>query len=142
MNLIKKINLWQIAGTLSIVGVILASYLLYSFYNPKPNLICDINDKVNCQAITSGTLATFANIPVSLVGLIGYAVILFSALTKRKKLMLGMSTFGMLFCLRLTILEVFFVKILCPVCIACQTVMLLVFVISIVVNLKRKSGKS
>jgi len=139
---LEKINLWQVVGTLSIVGVILASYLLYSFYNPKPNLICDINDRINCQAVTSGSLATFASVPVSLVGLIGYAVILFSALTKRKKLMLGMSAFGMLFCLRLTILEVFFVKILCPVCIACQTVMLLIFVISIVLNLKRKSGKS
>lgn len=137
MEVVKKINLWQVAGTLSIVGVILASYLLYSFYHPKPNLICDINDKVNCQAVTSGSLATFANVPVSLVGLIGYAMILFSALTKRKKLMLGMSIFGMLFCLRLTILEVFFIKILCPVCIACQTVMLLLFVISVVLNIKK-----
>jgi len=137
MNLTKKINLWQVAGTLSIVGVILASYLLYSFYNPKPNLLCDINDKVNCQAVTSGSLATFASVPVSLIGLVGYAAILFSSFTKRKKLMLGMSVFGMLFCLRLTILEVFFVKILCPVCIACQTVMLLVFTISVVLNIKK-----
>lgn len=115
---------------LSLVGIILASYLLYNFYNPKPVLFCDINDKVNCQAVISGSLSTFAGVPVSLVGLIGYGVILFAGLTKRAKLAFGASIFGMIFCLRLTILEIFFIKVICPVCLACQIVMLLLFLIS------------
>ena len=132
----KKIWFYLMAA-LSFLGIILASYLLYNFYNPKPALFCDINDKVNCQAVISGSLATFAGVPVALVGLIGYAVILFSSLTQRHKLALFMSSFGMIFCLRLTILEIFFIKVVCPVCLACQTVTFFLFIISLFLSLKK-----
>lgn len=123
---------------LSAVGIVLATYLLYNFYAVVPSTICDISPSLNCGAVTKGTLATFAGIPVALVGLIGYAVILFSALTKKKKLALAMTTFGLVFCLRLTILEIFFLKVLCPVCIACQLVMLFVFLGSVYLVFKKK----
>ena len=139
MALNKKIWFYLMTA-LSFLGINLASYLLYNFYNPKPALFCDINDKVNCQAVISGSLATFARVPVALVGLIGYAVILFSSLTERKKLALFMSSFGMIFCLRLTILEIFFIKVICPVCLACQTVMFFLFAISLFLNLKKNGG--
>lgn len=141
MKFLQKINPWQVAATLALVGVILASYLLYSYYHPKPVLFCDINSKVNCQAVTSGSLATFASVPVALVGLVGYGVILFASLTKKRRLALGMSAFGMVFCLRLTILELFFVKVICPVCIACQTVMLILFALFVYLNWEPKPAK-
>jgi len=141
MKVNKNKFLWWSIGTLSIVGIILATYLLYSFYNPKPKLVCDINEKVNCQAVTSGSLATFAGVPIAMVGLTGYAVLLFSGVTKRKRLAFWTSTFGMVFCLRLTILEVFYLKVICPICLVCQTAMLLIFAISIYLNFIEK-GKS
>lgn len=116
---------------LSTVGFILASYLLYNFYNASSVLLCDINDKINCQAVISGSLSTFAGVPVALVGLIGYSVIIFASLTQRSKLSLLMASFGMVFCLRLTILETFFIKVICPICLACQVLMFLVFIISL-----------
>ncbi len=129
--MLKDSKTWFLAiSVLSIVGIILATYLLYSFYNPKPALFCDINDRINCQAVVNGSLATIAGVPVSLVGLIGYAFLLFAGLTYRKKLACAVSAFGMVFCLRLTILEIFFIKVLCPICIACQVIMLLIFIIS------------
>ncbi len=129
--MLKDNKTWfLVISVLYIVGIILATYLLYSFYNPKPALFCDINDRVNCQAVVSGSLATFAGVPVSLVGLIGYAFLLFAGLTYRKRLAFAVSTFGMIFCLRVTILEVFFIKVICPICITCQIVMLLIFIIS------------
>ena len=78
--------------------------------------------------------------PVSLVGLIGYTVILGSALAKKRGLALAMTTFGMLFCLRLTYLEIFVEKVLCPVCLLCQIVMLTIFSLLIYLFVKRDKG--
>jgi uncharacterized membrane protein len=122
---------YKLATGLSIIGIFLASYLFYSYLSPTPPGACDINATVNCDAVTKGPLAEFMGIPVSLIGLIGYILILYSSIKKQPKLMLGMATFGMLFCLRLTYLEIFVEKVFCPVCGACQLVMLALFIISI-----------
>ena len=132
----KEKNIWSLMIILSIIGIVLATYLLYNFYAAVPSTLCNISSGLNCNAVTKGTLSTFLGIPVALVGLTGYAVILFSSLTKKKKLSLAMTAFGLLFCLRLTILEVFFIKILCPVCLACQLIMLIVFLLSLQLNYK------
>lgn len=131
-------DLWKFTAIMSGIGILLATYLLYNFYAVKPSTICNLSASVNCDAITKGSISTFFGVPVSLVGLSGYAIILFSSLTKKKELSLFMSTFGMIFCLRLTILELFFVKVICPVCVLCQTVMLLVFLASTTLYFRKK----
>lgn len=127
----KKTSLWKISLILSLIGIILASYLFYSFLAPNPPGLCDINATINCKAVTKGVLATIFGIPVSLVGLIGYILILYSSLLKLKKLHLFMTGFGMIFCLRLTFLEIFVEKVYCPICLACQLIMLILFIISL-----------
>src|SRR3990167_2194873 len=124
---------------LSAVGIVLASYLFSEYLAEDPLELCSINAWINCGPVTKGNLAEFYGIPVSLIGLIGYIIILFSALAKKKKLLLGMATFGMLFCLRLTILEIFVEKIICPVCVLCQTIMLVVFILSVKLNLSKNT---
>lgn len=141
--MLKENKTWfLVISVFSLVGVALATYLLYSFYNPKPSLFCDINDKVNCQAVVTGSLATFAGTPVSLVGLIGYAFLLFAGLTYKVKLAFAVSVFGMIFCLRLTILELFFIKVICPICMACQIIMFFIFIISAFLLSRRMNNKS
>src|SRR3989344_7559073 len=131
-KIIETANLWKLIVLLSLIGIILASYLFYNYLAVKPSTLCSISDKINCDAVTKGSLAVFLGIPVSLVGLIGYFLILYSGLQKNKKLALFMSGFGMIFCLRLTILEIFVVKVYCPVCIACQVIMAFLFFISLI----------
>lgn len=141
--MLKENKTWfLVISVFSLVGVALATYLLYSFYNPKPSLFCDINDKVNCQAVVTGSLATFAGTPVSLVGLIGYAFLLFAGLTYKVKLAFAVSVFGMIFCLRLTILELFFIKVICPICMACQIIMFFIFIISAFLLFRSMNNKS
>ncbi|MCR4264270.1 MAG: vitamin K epoxide reductase family protein [Candidatus Roizmanbacteria bacterium] len=123
---------------LSAVGIVLASYLLSEYLAEDPLELCSINARINCGPVTKGNLAEFYGIPVSVIGLIGYIVILFSALTKKTKWLLGMTAFGMLFCLRLTILEIFVENIICPVCVLCQTIMLVVFILSLKLNFGKK----
>ncbi len=133
---------WKWIIGLSILGIILALYLLYNYYSPVPSTICDISGKLNCGAIAKGgTLSTFLGIPVAAIGLTGYIVILISSIVKNKKLLFAMAAFGTVFCLRITFLELFVVKIICPVCLACQIVMLLVFLLSIYL-LRQKSPKT
>jgi uncharacterized membrane protein len=123
--------MWKISKILSLIGVILAIYLFYNFLATTPSGLCNINSTVNCDAVTKGNLATIFGIPVSLIGLIGYILILYASLMKFKKLHLAMTTFGVIFCLRLTILEIFVEKVFCPVCGACQIIMLILFLVSL-----------
>ena len=130
-------KLYKISKILSIIGIGLAIYLFYSYLAPTPPGLCNITATINCDAVTKGPLAEIFGIPVSLIGLIGYIFILYSSILKLKKLHLGMVTFGMLFCLRLTYLEIFVEKVFCPVCGASQLVMLILFIISLKLNYGR-----
>ena len=134
----RKENLWNIAGVLSLVGVCLAIYLFYNFLTKPAVESCYLNSTINCDAVTKGSLSTLFGIPVSLVGLLGYIAIFFSALFKLKKLLLGVTTFGMIFCLYLTSQEVFVLKVICPVCITCQIVMFFVFLCGLTLHFGRK----
>ncbi|MFZ5376642.1 MAG: vitamin K epoxide reductase family protein [Patescibacteria group bacterium] len=122
----------QIIMFLSIIGVGLATYLLYEYMTSQTLGICNISETVNCEPITKGALATVFGVLVAIIGLIGYMVIFLSTLFKSKKMAVGMTAFGMLFCLRLTILEIFVERVICPVCVMCQIIMLIVFVLSLV----------
>lgn len=134
---VKENKIFLIVTILAFLGVILASYLFVSYLSPTPPQICNLSSTVNCDAVTKGNLANFLGIPVSLIGLIGYIVILISSMYRKKGLLLFMTSFGMLFCLRLTILEIFVEKVICPVCLACQTIILIVFLLSLKIYLKK-----
>lgn len=132
---------WKVITALSMLGILLAVYLFANYMVSAQHTICSISEKVNCDAIITGELAELWGIPVSLVGLIGYIVIFLTSLFKQKKLTLGMTAFGMLFCLRLTILEIFFIKVYCPICLLCQTIMLIVFLLAIKLNYKTNKNQ-
>lgn len=123
--------MWKTSTILASIGILLAIYLFYSYLTPVPPGLCDISATVNCNAVTKGNLAELFSIPVSLVGLIGYIFILYASIMRFKKLHLFMSAFGMIFCLRLTILELLVEKVYCPVCLTCQLIMLTLFIISL-----------
>lgn len=122
---------------LAIVGIILALFLLWEQIFRPSFQPCNINATINCDAVISGALAKTFGIPTPLYGLIGYIVIFFAAVFKNKKLLLGMTTFGLLFCLWIAYQELILLRVICPVCIACQLIMISVFTLS-VTAFKRK----
>lgn len=128
----KKI--YFLIKALSLVGIILAVYLLWQqIFHPQFQP-CTINATINCDAIISGAVAKTLGIPTPLYGLIGYVIIFFSAWYHKKKLLLGMASFGLLFCLWIGYRELFELGVICPICILCQTIMITVFVFAILVN--------
>ena len=119
---------------LALIGLGLSIYLLWQYFFRPPFQPCYINSLVNCDAIVSGAVAKTFGIPTALYGFIGYIVILFAAITARKKLLLGMSAFGLVFCLSIAYIELFQLHVVCPVCIGCQLVMISIFSLAVWLN--------
>ena len=121
---------------LSLIGILLAIYLLVEQIFRPAFQPCNINSVVNCNAIISGSVSKTLGLPTPLFGLIGYIVIFFASIYKKKKLALSMATFGLLFCLWISYRELFQLHVVCPVCITCQLIMIAVFILGIIVNKK------
>ena len=136
-------NFFPYIKILSLVGVLLAVYLLWEQIFHPSFQPCNINSSVNCNAIISGSVSKTLGLPTPLFGLIGYIVIFFAAVTRRKKLLLGMATFGLLFCLWIAYRELFLLHVVCPVCIGCQIIMIAVFILGlIIIRAKKITGSS
>lgn len=116
---------------LSLMGMGLAVYLLWQQYFHPSFQPCRINAIVNCDAIISGAVAKTFGIPTPLIGLTGYVVIFLGAVWRKKKLVFGMATFGLVFCLWIAYRELFELRVICPICIACQIIMISVFSLSV-----------
>lgn len=132
----KNQKLFFAVKALSLVGIILALYLLWQQFFTPSFQPCTINATINCDAIISGAVAKTLGIPTPLYGLIGYIVIFFAAIFKRKNLLLAMATFGLAFCLWIGYRELFELNVICPVCILCQVIIAIIFILAII--LKRK----
>lgn len=126
---------------LAVVGIGLALFLLWERYFHPTFQPCNINSTVNCNAVISGEVSNTLGVPTPLIGLIGYIVILFSAFKKNAKLVLGMATFGLAFCLYIAYRELFQLHVVCPVCILCQLDMITVFILGLLLSFKKPSEK-
>jgi len=129
--MLKKLTLWNWISILSFIGILLATYLFYSYLTQPVFRPCYVNAKVNCDAVISGPVSLTLGIPTALYGLIGYLVIFIASLFKKAKIVIGVATFGLLFCLYILFREIFQLKVYCPVCIACLVVMISVFFLSL-----------
>ena len=123
---------------LSLLGILLAIYLLVEQIFQPSFQPCNINSVVNCNAIISGSVSKTLGLPTPLYGLIGYIVIFFASIYKKKKLALSMATFGLLFCLWIAYQELFLLHVICPVCIGCQIIMITVFIFASMLNISKK----
>ena len=131
-------SLYKGIKILAIIGIILASYLLYSYYTCPDFQPCSMNASINCDEVIKGEVATTLGIPTGWYGFVGYVSILIAAIYKKKKIVLGFATFGLLFCLRLMYIELFLLKVICPVCVTCMLAMTGVFGLTTKLNLMKE----
>lgn len=127
-------KIYQVVKILSIIGIIIAVYLLYAQISQTSFRPCTINETINCDAVISGPVSKTLGIPTPLYGLIGYIVIFFAAKFKKNLLILSMSAFGLVFCLYIAYVEIFRLGVICPLCIGCQIIMILIFSIALYLN--------
>ena len=131
INLIKPKQIYTYIKILAIIGLLLSVYLLWQqFFRPafQP---CTINSFINCDAVISGPVAKTFGIPTPLYGLVGYTVIYLATILKQKKLLLGAAAFGLLFCLGIGYIELVQLRVICPICIGCQVIMIIIFALAI-----------
>lgn len=137
MHMQKNIYFWL--KILAVIGLVLGTYLMWEQLARPAWQPCNINATVNCDAVISGSVAKTLGIPTPLYGLVGYTLILLGAFTQRKKLILSMAGFGLLFCMYIAYRELFQLRVICPVCIGCQIDMIITFILAIVLNRREDS---
>jgi uncharacterized membrane protein len=121
---------------LASIGILLAVYLLVEQVFHPAFQPCNISSSVNCTAIISGIVSKTLGIPTPLYGLMGYVVILLASIFRWKKILLATATFGLVFLLRIAYIELALLHVICPVCIGCQSIMIIVFALALIVNKK------
>jgi uncharacterized membrane protein len=117
---------------LSLIGIILGVYLLIEQMIQSSFRPCNINNTINCDAIISGGVAKTLGIPTPLYGLIGYIIIFLSAVYKKQTLLLSTASFGLMFCLWIGYQELFLLRVICPVCILCELIMVCINIMALV----------
>jgi uncharacterized membrane protein len=113
---------------LSILGIILASYLVYVHYSgTKP--VCTAGTA--CIKVQTSQWSKLAGVPVALMGLIGYIAILASLLApdteEIRTATLGMTLIGFAFSGYLTYRELYSIHAICEECATSAVFMTLLF---------------
>ncbi|OGG22760.1 hypothetical protein A3B48_03105 [Candidatus Gottesmanbacteria bacterium RIFCSPLOWO2_01_FULL_40_10] len=133
IKLTKKV-LNRTVFILSIIGVIIAVYVLYGFIK-KTSIVC-VNE--GCEIVRKSPYSYPLGIPVPLVGLIGYFVLMILTFArsvsqdlKLLKAILAIAVFGVLFVGWFTYTEIFYIKAVCTWCAISALNMLIIFIIGL-----------
>jgi len=131
-------RLSQLAIILAIVGLLVSIYM--TIYKITSNDSMCIGSG-HCKTVNASRYAEVYGIPVAVLGVAGYSAILAVLFLERKPgffqengtlLFFGLSLTGFLFTLYLIFVEVALIKAYCPFCITSQTVMTIIFIISVI----------
>ncbi len=130
---------------LSLIGVAIS---LYSFLHNQgfaSGEFCKINESFDCDVVNKGPYSTIVGVPVSIIGVIGYAFIALGAFLKWHRpndrplnLFLLLATIGgFLFSLYLSGLEAFVLDAWCLVCLTSQVDIILLMILAAVLQRKK-----
>ena len=123
-----SVNLRRGMVLIDVLGLALASYLVYVHYSGTPPA-CTAGDA--CLKVQTSIYSKIAGVPVALIGLIGYVGIVLSLLVPdRDEVRLAtlvMTVIGVCFSGYLTYREIFTLKTICEECATSAVLMLLLF---------------
>ncbi len=131
-------RLSQLAIVLTIIGLLVSIYMTIYKITSNDSMCIGSGD---CKTVNASRYAEVYGIPVAVLGIAGYAAILAVLLLERKPgffqqngtlLFFGLSLTGFLFTLYLIFVETVLIKAYCPFCITSQTVMTIIFIISVI----------
>jgi len=135
-------RLSQLAIALTVIGLLVAIYMTVYAITSNDNMCIGSKD---CSVVNASRYSKInllgLSIPVAVLGVAGYASILAVLLLERKMgflqqngslVFFGLSLTGFLFTLYLIFVEVALIKAYCPFCIASQSAMILIFILSVI----------
>lgn len=136
--------LYRISIILTIFGLAVSIYMTIYKVTSNDALCLGSGD---CSTVNASRFSEIYGIPVATVGIAGYFAILLTHYFERRDkffnqngplAIFGMALTGFLFTVYLIYVEIAIIKALCPFCVASQTSMTIIFVISIM-RLARQS---
>lgn len=126
------------AALLSLVGVLVASYLYLYKIGKIGNMACGTG---GCETVQASEWARFLGVEVSLLGLVGYLGLFLVSMAGLQPpllarrgvslLLVAMSGLGVAFAVYLTVLEVWVIHAICRWCVASAVIIILVFAASL-----------
>jgi uncharacterized membrane protein len=115
---------------LSVIGLGIAAYLTYVHYTGL-KVACT---NTGCETVQSSVYAKVSGVPVPVLGLVGYAAILGSAVLLRGDLGrvagFGLALVGFLFSAYLTYRELFTIHAICEWCVSSAVVMTVLLILT------------
>jgi uncharacterized membrane protein len=115
-------------GALAVVGLLISAYLSWVHYMGVVP-VC-VGGSGGCETVQTSSYATIFGVPVAVLGLVGYAGLLFSALLGGEAgvyLAFLIALVGTLFSAYLTYLEVYVIHAICQWCLASAALMVAAF---------------
>lgn len=135
-------RLSQLAIALTVIGLLVSIYMTIYAITSNDNMCVGSQDcsVVNASKYSKVNIAGI-QIPVAVIGVVGYAAILGVLLSENNieflrehgtLVFFGLALTGFLFTLYLIYLEVALIRAYCPFCIASQSAMTLIFILSVI----------
>jgi uncharacterized membrane protein len=139
----KKLHITAIVT--AFIGLAISTYLsVVKLINQ--DVLC-FEGMGDCNIVTSSSYSAWRGIPIAFLGMSGYLAILglLFIMHRQKRessvimlALFGVTTFGALFSLYLTYLQMFIIHAFCPWCLTSAIAMLLLFILSAMILVKSK----
>jgi len=131
-------RLTQVTVALTIIGLLVSIYMTIYKVTSNDNMCVGSKD---CSVVNASKYSEVNNIPVAVVGALGYSALLGILWLERKPgffkdngsmIFFGISLIGFFFTLWLIYVEIALLKAYCPFCITSQVSMTLIFILSVI----------
>jgi vitamin-K-epoxide reductase (warfarin-sensitive) len=116
-------RLMSVVAILAVCGIVVSSMSLQHHYAKSKTEYCDIGENFNCDIVNRSEYSSIANIPVALIGMLGYGALVGLASVYRERretplLILGGAWSGLAFALYLTYIEARVLGVWCILCLS------------------------
>jgi vitamin-K-epoxide reductase (warfarin-sensitive) len=120
---------------LAIIGLALSAVSLVAHYRTTPTEFCDIGETFNCDIVNRSVYSEIFNVPVALIGAIGYAALIVLAVVRRAAalpsiLLFAGAALGLGFSLYLTYVEARILFVWCILCLSSLGIIALITIFS------------
>ncbi len=130
---------------LSLIGILISIYLIYSHYSDT-SLACPESSVINCANVVTSQYSTFFTLPLPVYGIV-YFIFSFvlAFIPKLKKLLFGVSIIALIVVFRLVYIEIALIGSICIYCTSLHIIIFFIFSIllyDLLVNNKSVSNNS
>ena len=136
-------RLLTLIAVLAVAGIAVSAVSLVHHYSPSQTSFCDFSEHINCDIVNKSEYSAILGVPVSLIGILGYALILALATVYRSRpksstLIFAAAVAGLIFALYLTYVEAFVLTVWCILCLSSLLAIFCIAVLSSIGMLKQR----